>query len=68
MAVTDNEERISHGSRRQDQERCRGRQGQGKEAAGKATNDEQLQAEGQADQSKADLKNAGEKVKDAFKN
>jgi uncharacterized protein YjbJ (UPF0337 family) len=41
--------------------------GQGKEAAGKATNDEQLQAEGQTDQSKADLKNAGEKVKDAFK-
>ena len=42
--------------------------GQGKEAAGKATNDEQAQAEGQTDQSKADLKNAGEKVKDAFKN
>jgi uncharacterized protein YjbJ (UPF0337 family) len=42
--------------------------GQGKEAVGKATNDEQLQAEGQTDQSKADLKNAGEKVKDAFKN
>ena len=42
--------------------------GHGKEAAGKATNDEQLQAEGQTDQSKADLKNAGEKVKDAFKN
>ena len=42
--------------------------GQGKEAAGKATNDDQLQAEGQTDQSKADLKNAGEKVKDAFKN
>jgi uncharacterized protein YjbJ (UPF0337 family) len=40
--------------------------GQGKEAAGKATNDEQLEAEGQVDQSKADLKNAGEKVKDAF--
>jgi uncharacterized protein YjbJ (UPF0337 family) len=45
-----------------------GAKGQGKEAAGKATNDEQLEAEGQVDQSKADLKNAGEKVKDAFKN
>lgn len=41
--------------------------GQGKEAVGRATDDEQLQAEGQTDQSKADLKNAGEKVKDAFK-
>ena len=40
--------------------------GEGKEAAGRATNDEQLQAEGQADQTKADLKGAGEKVKDAF--
>jgi uncharacterized protein YjbJ (UPF0337 family) len=37
-----------------------------KEAAGKATDDERLEAEGQADQSKADLKQAGEKVKDAF--
>jgi len=37
-----------------------------KEATGKATDDEKLEAEGQADQSKADLKQAGEKVKDAF--
>jgi uncharacterized protein YjbJ (UPF0337 family) len=42
--------------------------GKGKEAAGKASDDESLQAEGQADQSKADIKQAGEKVKDAFKN
>jgi uncharacterized protein YjbJ (UPF0337 family) len=42
--------------------------GEGKEAVGKATDDEQLQAEGQTDQTKADLKNAGENVKDAFKN
>lgn len=41
--------------------------GKGKEAAGKATGDKNLQAEGQADQTKADLKQAGEKVKDAFK-
>ena len=41
--------------------------GKAKEAAGKATNDERLEAEGQMDQSKADLKQAGEKVKDAFK-
>ncbi|EMY32490.1 CsbD-like protein [Arthrobacter crystallopoietes BAB-32] len=41
--------------------------GQGKEAAGKATDDERLEAEGKTDQSKADLKDAGEKIKDAFK-
>ncbi|SDK93118.1 CsbD-like [Arthrobacter sp. ov407] len=41
--------------------------GKGKEAAGKATGDKSLQAEGQADQTKSDLKQAGEKVKDAFK-
>lgn len=41
--------------------------GKGKEAAGKATGDKSLQAEGRADQTKADLKQAGEKVKDAFK-
>jgi uncharacterized protein YjbJ (UPF0337 family) len=42
--------------------------GQGKEAAGKATDNERLAAEGRADQSTADVKQAGEKVKDAFKN
>ncbi|WP_144674612.1 CsbD family protein [Arthrobacter sp. U41] len=41
--------------------------GKGKEAAGNATGDENLKAEGQADQTKGDLKQAGEKVKDAFK-
>jgi uncharacterized protein YjbJ (UPF0337 family) len=41
--------------------------GKGKEAAGKATGDRTLQAEGQADQNKAELKQAGEKVQDAFK-
>ncbi|MFI5735864.1 CsbD family protein [Kribbella sp. NPDC051587] len=38
-----------------------------KEATGDATDDRDLQAEGQADQTKADLKQAGEKAKDAFK-
>jgi uncharacterized protein YjbJ (UPF0337 family) len=41
--------------------------GQGKEAVGRATDDEELEAEGQADQAKGDLKQAGEKVKDAFR-
>ncbi len=43
-------------------------QGKGKEAAGKATDDERLEAEGKGDQLSANLKQAGEKVKDAFKN
>ena len=38
-----------------------------KENVGKATGDESLEAEGQADQAKGNLKDAGEKVKDAFK-
>jgi uncharacterized protein YjbJ (UPF0337 family) len=42
--------------------------GKAKEATGKATDDESLEAEGRTDQSKADVKQAGEKVKDAFKN
>lgn len=42
--------------------------GKAKEGLGKATGDKGTEAEGQRDQSKADLKNAGEKVKDAFKN
>lgn len=41
--------------------------GKAKEATGKATDDKSLEAEGQTDQSKSDLKQAGEKVKDAFK-
>jgi uncharacterized protein YjbJ (UPF0337 family) len=38
-----------------------------KENVGKATGDKSLEAEGQADQAKGNLKDAGEKVKDAFK-
>ena len=41
--------------------------GQAKEAAGRASNDPRLEAEGRADQSKANLKQAAEKVKDAFR-
>ncbi|MET1133739.1 MAG: CsbD family protein [Aeromicrobium sp.] len=41
--------------------------GKGKEATGKATDDEKLEAEGKGDQAKSDLKQAGENVKDAFK-
>ena len=41
--------------------------GKGKEAVGRATDNPNLEAEGQNDQSKSNLKQAGEKVKDAFK-
>ena len=42
-------------------------QGKAKEAAGRGTDDEDLRDRGRAEQSEADLKQAGEKVKDAFK-
>jgi uncharacterized protein YjbJ (UPF0337 family) len=38
-----------------------------KENAGKMTGDPSLEAEGRGDQAKGDLKQAGEKVKDAVK-
>ena len=41
--------------------------GQAKEKAGGAVGNESLEAEGKKDQSKSDLKQAGEKLKDAFK-
>jgi len=41
--------------------------GKAKETLGDATGNESLEAEGKKDQSKADVKQAGEKVKDAFK-
>ncbi len=41
--------------------------GKAKEKAGEAADDRDLQAEGETDQTKADVKQAGEKAKDAFK-
>jgi uncharacterized protein YjbJ (UPF0337 family) len=41
--------------------------GKAKEGLGRATGNESLEAEGHGDQAKGDLKQAGEKVKDAFK-
>jgi len=45
-----------------------GQQAKGKlkEAAGKLSGNDKLRAEGRADQTKGNLKQAGEKVKDAF--
>jgi len=41
--------------------------GKAKEKVGKATGDEELEAQGHTDQTKSNLKQAGEKVKDAFR-
>ena len=41
--------------------------GKAKEGVGNVTGDDELKAQGQGDQAKSDLKQAGEKVKDAFK-
>ena len=41
--------------------------GKAKEGVGRATGDDELQAQGEGDQAKSDLKQAGEKIKDAFK-
>jgi uncharacterized protein YjbJ (UPF0337 family) len=41
--------------------------GKAKEGVGRATDDRELEAQGHGDQAKSNLKQAGEKVKDAFK-
>ena len=41
--------------------------GKAKEALGNVTGDRDLQAAGEKDQTKSNLKQAGEKIKDAFK-
>jgi uncharacterized protein YjbJ (UPF0337 family) len=41
--------------------------GEAKEKTGEATDDERLEAEGRGDKAKGNLKQAGEKVKDVFK-
>jgi uncharacterized protein YjbJ (UPF0337 family) len=41
--------------------------GKAKEGLGRATGDESTENEGRADQAKSSLKDAGEKIKDAFK-
>jgi len=40
--------------------------GQAREQLGKATDDEEMEREGRTDQTKSNLKQAGEKVKDAL--
>ena len=47
--------------------KAQGLGGKAKEAVGKVTGDKDTQNEGKGDQAKSNLKDAGEKVKDAFK-
>ena len=42
-------------------------QGKAKETIGRATGDDELEAQGRGDQAKSDVKQAGEKIKDAFR-
>jgi uncharacterized protein YjbJ (UPF0337 family) len=42
--------------------------GKAKETVGKVTGDRSTEHEGRTDQTKSNLKDAGEKIKDAFKN
>lgn len=42
--------------------------GKAKEKFGEATDDQDLKNEGKGDQIKSNLKDAGEKIKDAFRN
>jgi uncharacterized protein YjbJ (UPF0337 family) len=53
----------------EDKARNKGEETKGKlkEKAGEATNDPALERQGRKDQSKANLKQAGEKVKDSIK-
>ena len=41
--------------------------GKTKEGVGRSTGDREMEREGQADQTKGGMKQAGEKIKDAFK-
>jgi uncharacterized protein YjbJ (UPF0337 family) len=41
--------------------------GKAKEKVGEATGDEELEAQGDRDQTKGNIKQAGDKVKDAFR-
>jgi uncharacterized protein YjbJ (UPF0337 family) len=41
--------------------------GKVKEGVGRATDDEQLETEGKTDQAKSSVKQAGEKIKDVFR-
>jgi len=41
--------------------------GKAKESAGNVTGDDELKSDGEGDQAKGNIKQAGEKIKDAFR-
>jgi uncharacterized protein YjbJ (UPF0337 family) len=55
------------GAAKKAKDKAQAAKGRVKKAAGKATGDPVLEAKGKAEQVKGDLKQAGEKVKDAAK-
>jgi uncharacterized protein YjbJ (UPF0337 family) len=61
------DEEATMGSEDKLKNTAEGVKGKAKEAAGKLTDDERMEAEGKADQVSSDAKQAGEKVKDIFK-
>ena len=64
MALDDRSRRRARNKTRNKAEELKG---QAKEAAGRASNDPRLEAEGRADQTRANLRQAAEKIKDAFR-
>jgi uncharacterized protein YjbJ (UPF0337 family) len=65
--MTAADDRSRRGARNKTRNAAQKVKGQVKEAAGRATGDQRLEAEGRADKTRANLKQAGEKVKDAFR-
>ena len=61
------DERSRNAARNKTRNAAQKVKGQVKEAAGRVSGDQRLEAQGRADKTKANLKQAGEKVKDAFR-
>jgi uncharacterized protein YjbJ (UPF0337 family) len=55
------------GTEKKAADKAKAAKGKIKKAAGKAVGNPRMEAEGRADQTEGNLKQAGEKVKDAFK-
>jgi uncharacterized protein YjbJ (UPF0337 family) len=64
MAADDRSRKAARNKTRNTAQKVKGEL---KEAAGAVTGNERLEAEGRADKTKSNLKQAGEKVKDAFR-
>jgi uncharacterized protein YjbJ (UPF0337 family) len=64
MALDDRSRRRARNKTRNKAEELKG---QVKEAAGRASDNPRLEAEGRADQARANLRQAAEKIKDAFR-